>query len=46
MIRLPVECVVQVRVEKKIQSESSEEESLISCLEERTAGDPDEENVV
>ena len=31
---------------KKIESESSEEENLISCLEVRTAGDPDEEDIV
>lgn len=31
---------------KKIEPESSEEENLISCLEVRTAGDPDEENIV
>ena len=44
--RLPVECAVRVPVEKKIVSESSEEENLICCLEVRTAGDPDEEEIV
>ena len=46
MIRLLVECVVPVRGEKKIELESSKEENLISCLEVRTAGDPDDEAVV
>jgi len=31
---------------KKIASKSSEEENLISCLEVRTAGDPDDEDIV
>ncbi len=31
---------------KKIASESREEENLIQCLEVRTAGDPDEEDIV
>ena len=48
MTRLPVGCDVQVPGEKKdrIGSESSEEENLISCLEVRTAGDPDKEDIV
>ena len=45
MTRLPGGCVVQVQGEKKIESESSEEENLIFCLEVRTAGDPDEDIV-
>ena len=35
-----------MRVEKKITSKSSEEENLISCLEVRTAGDPDDADIV
>ncbi|MGB7345430.1 MAG: hypothetical protein WBD20_14545 [Pirellulaceae bacterium] len=37
--------VSRVLVEKKIESESAEEENLIACLEVRTAGDPDKEDV-
>lgn len=33
-------------VEKKVESESPEEGNLISCLEVRTAGDPDQEDII
>jgi len=35
-----------LRSKKKIESESPEEENLISCLDVRTAGDPDKEDIV
>jgi hypothetical protein len=38
--------VARAVVEKKIELESATEENLISCLEVRTAGDPDEEDIV
>ncbi len=45
MIQLPVAFVSRLLVEKKIESESGEEENLIACLDVRTAGDPDREDV-
>lgn len=37
---------MKAQVEKKIESESQAEEQLIACLEVRTAGDPDDEDIV
>src|SRR6056297_2307436 len=45
-IRLPDGCVNPMRVEKKIDSETPEEKNLIQCIEFRTAGDLDEEDIV
>ena len=38
--------VVRALVVKQIEPESATEENLIACLEVRTAGDPDEEDLV
>ena len=46
MIRLPDERGALAQGEKKIDSESPAELNLISCLEVRTAGDPDKEDLV
>lgn len=42
----PDECVGSVLVEKKIDSETPEEANLIECIEFRTAGDPDQEDII
>lgn len=46
MIRLPDERGALAQGEKKIDSESPAELNLISCLEVRTAGDPDKEDLI
>ncbi len=45
-IQRPDACVVRGPVEKKIEPDSETEENLITCLDVKTAGDPDEDDIV